>query len=67
MSNDHLFRCLTDGKEMGYAGLPFPGTGYPVPDIGNIHYWYEIINAWDTVVAIIPLPTVFLSTDFVFE
>ena len=25
------------GEGMAYGGLPFPGTGCPVPDVGNIY------------------------------
>ena len=39
-----VFRCLTDGEGVAYGGLPFPGTGCPAPDFGNIclvwNYWY---------------------------
>ena len=30
------------GKEMTYDGLPFPGTGYPVPDVTNIYLIWTI-------------------------
>ena len=25
------------GEGVAYGGLPFPGTGCPVPDVGNIY------------------------------
>ena len=36
----HLFLfcfVLTDGERMAYAGLPFPCTGWSVPDVTNIY------------------------------
>ena len=34
----HLFNLdWLIGKDMAYGGLPFPGTGCPVPDVGNIY------------------------------
>ena len=32
-----VYRFLIDGEVVAYGGLPFPGTGCPVPDVGNIH------------------------------
>ena len=30
------------GKEVAYGGLPFLGTGYPVPDIANIYLMWNV-------------------------
>ena len=30
------------GKGMAYGGLPFPGTGYPIPDVSNIFLIWNI-------------------------
>ena len=34
-----IFRCLIDGGNgIPYGGLHFPGTGSPMPDVGNINF-----------------------------
>ena len=32
------FGYQIDGEGMAYGGLPFPGTGCPVPDVGNDYF-----------------------------
>ena len=54
------------GQGMVYGGLPFPGSGWPVPDFG----WYLIsikTDVWDIVFEFICLPMMFMSVDFPFE
>ena len=57
---------LTDGGRGSYGGLPFPDTGYPVPDV-YIHYVSGMINVWDTLSSFTPLPIVFLYKDILLE
>ena len=42
------------GKGMAYGGLPFPGTGCPVPDVANT---YLIWNVWCMVYCFLQLST----------
>ena len=32
-----VFGRPADGGRVIYCGFPFPGTGFPVPDVGNKH------------------------------
>ena len=50
---------------MASGGLPFPGTGCPIPDVG--YNYFDMINMWDIVSALNHLPRMFLSTDYLFE
>ena len=60
-------RCLTDGARGGLVvGLPFPGTGCPVPGIDNNNFVSKKI-VWQTVYAFIHHPRVFLFVDCLFE
>ena len=51
---------------MANVDLHFPSTGYPVSDVSNI-YFVQIINVCYIVSALVGLPRLFLSTDFIFE
>ena len=51
---------------MAYGGLPFPGTGYPIPDDANIYLkWKSIV--WASVFTIVHLPRMLQPTDFRFD
>ena len=36
----YLYRLVEKG--MAYGGLPFPGTGGPVPNVANIHFLWNV-------------------------
>ena len=58
---------------MVHGGLPFPVSGCPVPDAGNIYLINEMIDEMinvyvsDTDSVFIRLPNMFLSTAFLLE
>ena len=54
------------GKGVAYSGLPFPGTGCPVPAVANI-LDNEMFNVWAAVSTIVHLPKLFPPTDFLFQ
>ena len=41
--------CLLMGEGMAYGGLPFPGTGCPIPDVDNICLLCIDFYVWDAV------------------
>ena len=50
---------------MPCGGLPFPGTGCPIPD--NLGLLCIDFYVWDAVFIFNHLPWMFLSTDFAFR
>ena len=52
---------------MVYGGKPNPGTCCRVPDVGNMHLVWNIWCMGYILSALIRLPRMFLSTDFLFE
>ena len=55
------------GEGMASDGLPFPGTGCPIPDVGNLCLLCIDFYVWDAVSIFNHLPRMFLSTDFAFR
>ena len=53
-------------EEFARGGLPFPGTGYPLPDVKNHCLLCIDFYVWDAVSSFNHLPKMFLSTDFTF-
>ena len=49
------------------GGLPFPGTGCPIPDVDNLCLLCIDFYVWDAVFIFNHLPRIFLSTDFCFS
>ena len=47
---------------MAFGGLPFPGTGYPVPDVADIHI--SFISYLHTKLRIIRKSVSGIATDF---
>ena len=58
--------CLLMGEGMACGGLPFPGTGCPIPDVDNLCLCIDFY-VWDAVSIFNHLPRMFLSTDFAFR
>ena len=52
---------------MACGGLPFPGTGCPIPDVDYLCLLCIDFNVWDAVSIFNHLPRMFLSTDFAFR
>ena len=52
---------------MACGGLPFLGTGCPVPDVDNICLLCIDFYVWDVFSIFNHLPRMFLSTDFAFR
>ena len=48
------------------GGLPFPGTGCPIPDVDYLCLLCIDFYVWDAVSTFNHLPRMFLSTDFAF-
>ena len=55
------------GEGMACGGLPFPGTGYLIPDVDNLCLLCIDFYVWDAVSIFNQLPRMFLSTDFAFR
>ena len=55
--------CADGGRD----GLPFPGTGCPIPDVDYICLLFIDFYVWDAVSIFNHLPGIFLSTDFAFR
>ena len=51
---------------MACGGLPFPGTGCPIPDVDYLCLLCIDFYVWDAVSTFNHLPRMFLSTDFAF-
>ena len=51
---------------MACGGLPFPGTGCPIPYVDYLCLLCIDFNVWDAVSTFNHLPRMFLSTDFAF-
>ena len=58
--------CLLMGGGMACGGLPFPGTGCPIPDVDYLCLLGIDFYVWDAVSTFNHLPRMFLSTDFAF-
>ena len=54
------------GEGMACGGLPFPGTGCPIPDVDYLCLLCIDFCVWDAVSTFNHLPRMFLSTDFAF-
>ena len=52
---------------MACGGLPFPGTGCPIPDVDNLCLLCIDFYLWDAVSIFNHLPRMFLSTEFAFR
>ena len=52
---------------MACGGLPFLGTGCPIPDVDNLCLLCIDFYVWDSVSIFNHLPRMFLSTDFAFQ
>ena len=59
--------CLLMGEGMARGGLPFSGTGCPIPDVDNLCLLCIDFYVWDAVSIFNHLPMMFLSTDFAFR
>ena len=55
------------GEGMACGGLPFPGTGCPIPDVDNLCFLCIDFYVWDAVYIFNHPPRMFLSTDFAFQ
>ena len=55
------------GEGMAWGGLPFSGTGCPIPDVDNLCLLCIDFYVWDAVSIFNHLPMMFLSTDFAFR
>ena len=55
------------GEGMACGGLPFPGTGCPIPDVDYLCLLCIDFYVWDAVSNFNHLPRMFLSTDFAFR
>ena len=55
------------GEGMACGGLPFPGTGYPIPDVDYLCLLCIDFYVWDAVSIFNHLPRMFWSTDFAFQ
>ena len=62
----HVIMCLLMGEGMACGGLPFPGTGCPIPDVDYLCLLCIDFYVWDAVSIFNHLPRMFLSTDFAF-
>ena len=54
------------GEGMACGGLPFPGTGCPIPDVDYLCLLCIDFYVWDAVSIFNHLPRMFLSTEFSF-
>ena len=54
------------GEGMACGGLPFPGTGCPIPDVDFLCLLCIDFYVWDAVSTFNHLPRMFLPTDFAF-
>ena len=64
---DIPFYLFITGREgMACGGLPFPGTGCPIPDVDYLCLLCIDFYVWDAVSIFNHLPRMFLSTDFAF-
>ena len=52
------------GEGVACGGLPFPGTGCPIPDVDYLCLLFIDFYIWDAVSIFNHLPRMFLSTDF---
>ena len=59
--------CLLMGEGMVCGGLPFPGTGCPIPDADNLCLLCIDFYVWDAVSIFNHIPRMFLSTKFAFR
>ena len=59
--------CLLMEEGMACGGLPFLGTGCPIPDVDNLYLLCIDIYVWDAVSIFNHLPRMFLFTDFAFR
>ena len=59
--------CLLMGEGMACGGLPFPGTGCPIPDVDNLCLLCIEFYVWDAVPIFNHLPRMFFCTDFAFQ
>ena len=66
ISDVHVIMCLLMGEGMACGGLPFPGTGCPIPDVDYLCLLCIDFYVWDAVSTFNHLPRMFLSTDFAF-
>ena len=55
------------GEGVACGGLPFPGTGCPIPDVDYLCLLCIDFYVWDAVSIFNHLPRMFLSTDFAFR
>ena len=58
--------CLLMGEGMACGGLPFPGTGCPIPDVDYLCLSCIDFYVWDAVSTFNHLPRMFFSPDFAF-
>ena len=58
---------LLMGEGVACCGLPFPGTGCPIPDVDDLCLLCIDFFVWDAVSIDNHLPRMFLSTDFAFR
>ena len=58
---------VSDWHWMACGGLPFPGTGCPIPDIDYLCLLCIDFYVWDAVSIFNHLPRMFLSTGFAFR
>ena len=63
----NVIMCLLMGEGVACGGLPFPGTGCPIPDVDNLCLSCIDFYVWDAVYIFNHLPRMFLSTDFAFR
>ena len=58
--------CNYVSADGGRGGLPFPGTGCPIPDVDYLCLLWIDFYVWNAVSTFNHLPRMFLSTDFAF-
>ena len=58
--------CNYVSADGGRDGLPFPGTGCPIPDVDYLCLLCIDFYVWDAVSIFNHLPRMFLSADFAF-
>ena len=59
--------CNYVSADGGRGGLPFPDTGYPIPDVDYLCLLCIDFYVWDVVSIFNHLPRMFLSTNFAFR
>ena len=64
LTYEHI--CVYRHIYQACGGLPFPGTGCPIPDVDYLCLLCIDFYVWDAVSTFNHLPRMFLSTDFAF-